>query len=94
MLAQYAHLGRDPHAAHIDRQSYDAENAETTKFLDELARGEGIHVARPSERLCDADRCELYVGDKVLYFDENHLSLTGARYVLPVYASVFGGARL
>lgn len=89
MLAQFAHRGRDLSSAFIERVRFEAGNAETVRFLDALTQPALIVAARPSDRLCSIQRCEVMVDDQVLYFDENHLSLTGARYILPIFEPLF-----
>ncbi|MBS0234626.1 MAG: acyltransferase [Proteobacteria bacterium] len=62
------------------------------KVLDVLARLdhiEGVSVVYPDRALCD-DRICPYLKDNIgLYFDDNHLSVAGARELRPVYAQMF-----
>lgn len=89
LLARYAHVGRDVHEPHIDRARFDSQNAATTAVLDKLVADGVAAAARPHEALCDEARCKLMEGDAVLYFDDAHLSLAGARHVMPQLASIW-----
>lgn len=89
MLAQYAHLGRDPEAAFIQRSSFDEENAAIVPFLDQLVASQELIAARPADLLCHEDRCDLMADGQVLYFDEHHLSLAGVRRVMPAFRVAF-----
>jgi hypothetical protein len=75
MLARYALLDNDLRRAHIDRAGYDADNRDTIAALD-------------AELLCTAARCEVLVEDKVMYFDDLHLSVAGATYLMPAFRAV------
>ena len=56
------------------------------------AGGEILLVAiRPTDVLCPAADCLGYANDKVLFFDEHHLSLSGARAVASLFADVIAG---
>jgi len=73
-------LGRDPMGVGMARAQFDRENGRTIAELDGFAREHGLAVLRPSDVLCDATRCHVYdekVG--VLYFNGQHLSMSGAR---------------
>ena len=83
ILARLVELGRSPGEAAIVRADYDAANRRTTTTLDTLVQHPGIRGAHPERALCDADRCKVLVDGQVLYFDADHLSLAGARLVLP-----------
>ncbi len=39
----------------------------------------------PHKKLCDGERCLVYKDGNVLYFDDDHLSLEGAREILPLF---------
>jgi hypothetical protein len=44
----------------------------------------------PHERLCSQSSCAVFADGKVLYSDDDHLSLDGARYVGDQFEPVFG----
>jgi peptidoglycan/LPS O-acetylase OafA/YrhL len=88
LLAQKEHAGVDPRTVFIEKSFWQSDNAEAIATLDRLVRDGGGRViaARVEALLCaDGTRCLLMNGDDVLYYDENHLSLAGARFVLPAF---------
>lgn len=85
LLARAAMRGRAPATAAIARGAYDAENRATIAALDELTARPGIAAIRIADRLCDATRCPLYADGRVLYFDDRHLSVAGATFVMPLF---------
>jgi peptidoglycan/LPS O-acetylase OafA/YrhL len=62
---------------------YLAENAPGIAFYDRLLQRERVYAFRPAEAVCSQGFCPLYRADVgVLYFNGNHLSITGARFAL------------
>ncbi len=49
--------------------------------LDSLPFGASLHAVKPFEILCDGEYCPAVGGDKALYFDDNHLSISGAMLI-------------
>ncbi|MCR6658306.1 MAG: acyltransferase [Asticcacaulis sp.] len=73
-------LGRDPLSVGMSRAQFDRENGRTIAALDDFARSHDLAVLRPSDVLCDAQRCRVYdPASGVLYFNGQHLSMAGAR---------------
>jgi peptidoglycan/LPS O-acetylase OafA/YrhL len=52
-----------------------------------IAARRGASVIRPAAALCAAGSCAAIVGGEALYFDDNHLSMPGARRVLAFEAA-------
>ncbi|CAL4868695.1 hypothetical protein MMA231_02984 [Asticcacaulis sp. MM231] len=72
-------LGRDPAGVGMRRAQFETEHGRTISELDAFSAAHGLEVLRPSEVLCDAERCRVYQAQKgVLYFNGQHLSLKGA----------------
>jgi peptidoglycan/LPS O-acetylase OafA/YrhL len=46
--------------------------------LDSLPFGEKLHAIKPFELLCSSDFCPAVLNGEALYFDDNHLSVSGA----------------
>jgi hypothetical protein len=40
-----------------------------------------LHLVDPTAALCDANVCRAEIGGKLMYRDDNHLSIEGSRYV-------------
>jgi len=50
--------------------------------LNTLPFDESLHAIRPLEILCDGNYCPAVKDNKALYFDDHHLSLAGAEYLV------------
>ena len=84
-------LGRDPLTVGMSRARYDQENGQTIAALDAFSQSHNLATLRPSDVLCDAQRCHVYApalkhrsgsatqNAGVLYFNGQHLSMAGAR---------------
>ncbi|WP_438846393.1 acyltransferase family protein [Asticcacaulis taihuensis] len=79
-------LGRDPLKVGMSRAQFDRENGRTIAALDEFARAHNLTVVRPSDVLCDAQRCRVYdLAAGVLYFNGQHLGMKGASLMIPAF---------
>jgi hypothetical protein len=78
-LAREAILGQKPenYVFRPDMQKLQDLDAK----LESVAESEGARFVSPSSVLCDGDRCKADIDGEVLYFDDNHLSVSGARLV-------------
>lgn len=77
------YLGADPGTARIGaitRPYYEARNRVFLDWLASLPRG--VAVLDPAAVLCDVEMCDAVQGRAALYFDNNHLSMAGARLVV------------
>ena len=52
------------------------------------ALGSSAHVIDPATRLCASGICQCALGEHALYIDSNHLSLTGAQLIEPVFEAI------
>jgi peptidoglycan/LPS O-acetylase OafA/YrhL len=62
-----------------------------------LARQGVLHFVDPKELLCGGDSCKFESGGNLLYWDTDHLSWAGAKFVAPVIDGCFrdfGNARI
>ena len=80
-LARAAVLHLDPSVISISTASYLDRNRPYLDGLDRLAHEFHLSVVKPSDKICSASRCEAYGGGVSLYFDDNHLSVSGARFI-------------
>ncbi len=64
---------------------YMKEQAVYFGIFDGLKKDGGVTVVYPHHMLCDAARCRVDYGGDALYFDDNHLSVQGARYLEPLF---------
>lgn len=60
---------------------YNNRNAFIIKKLDTLAYGENLHAVKPLEIICDSVFCPAVKDNKALYFDDDHLSISGAELI-------------
>jgi hypothetical protein len=75
--------GQPPERFGIGTAEYHAANRPFFAMLDRLSARLKAERLLPEQSLCDAQLCAAYrEGVGVLYFDDLHLSLTGARHVL------------
>ncbi len=88
-LARAAHRGDDIATLGLPRGAFDAQRARIVRALDAIRTDARIAMVDPSRRLCDPVRCRIFAAGHALYFDDDHLSLSGARYVAPVFAPYF-----
>lgn len=67
----------------VTQRDFTLLNAPYQALLDRLAPALGADRVVPAARLCQSGLCRAYRADTgVLYFDDLHPSLTGARYIL------------
>jgi hypothetical protein len=82
MLGLHAARGADPASWGLPRAEYDRREGAKIAFLDELAAATRADALHPEQVLCDARLCRAYAPKwGALYFNQNHLSVTGARLV-------------
>jgi peptidoglycan/LPS O-acetylase OafA/YrhL len=83
VIGLMAGRGADPSAFGTPRDRHDAEMSAVVASLDALTARTGAARFTPASVLCRDGLCPGYrPGDGVLYFDAEHLSLTGARLVV------------
>ena len=72
-------LGRDPRGIGMTLAQYQADNARTLAELDAFTKAHNIAALRPADVLCDPAFCHVFRPDLgVLYFNAQHLGVTGA----------------
>ncbi|MGV8930413.1 MAG: acyltransferase family protein [Brevundimonas sp.] len=87
-------FGRDPAAVGLGTAEYDRANAVLVARLSAFAAEHDIAVLNSRDLLCRADLCPVYDPDVgMLYFDHVHLSLTGARLLVPPLMRTIEGPR-
>lgn len=58
-------------------------------LLDTAQAATAADILKPHQQLCERGRCFFYRDGVVNYYDEHHLSLTGAALLMPLFAPVF-----
>ncbi|MBL8536238.1 MAG: acyltransferase [Hyphomonadaceae bacterium] len=86
VLGLMAARGQPLESAGLAYAAYIEENGPGIAFYDDLARRTGALPFKPAEVVCDGAFCPVYrPGIGVLYFNGNHLSISGARYALSAF---------
>ncbi|MET0364215.1 MAG: acyltransferase family protein [Sphingobium sp.] len=82
-LARISSQGGDPARFTIARTIYDKRQLQALSLLDQLGRQRGLRRVYPEDALCNGTGCLTSVHGQPLYFDSHHLSIPGARLLLP-----------
>jgi len=61
---------------------YDERNKNVIPNLNVIAKRYGAKAIKPKEILCDNQFCTVIHNNKIIYFDDDHLSVTGAELIL------------
>lgn len=72
------------------RAKFEEENASVVSELDSLTQKKGVLRVKTGEILCTEHDCPGGDGREVLYFDDQHLSVTGARKLAPAIVRLLG----
>lgn len=88
MIALDAMRGIDPASLRLDRAAYEQGYGGIIAFFDGLIHPH-VHKIDLTRILCDRRFCATFANGKVLYRDDRHLSLAGARYVAPAFTPLF-----
>jgi len=97
-LARAAYRGANLEMIGLAREAFEAQRSPFVRALDAIRTDRRIGMVDPSRRLCDESRCRTFAEGRALYFDDDHLSLSGARYVgsafVPFFRSIDDAADL
>jgi peptidoglycan/LPS O-acetylase OafA/YrhL len=85
MVAETDHVG-------ITRQWYEQRNRYVLDHLKQLPWGNDLTFVDPTAVLCGPVNCKSVIGSKAMYFDADHLSVSGARLVMSQIATFLGSA--
>lgn len=89
-LARAAKRGTPLEDLGMSRASFDAQRAPLVRALDAIRTDSRIQMVDPASRLCTREHCRVYANGHALYFDDDHLSVQGVRYLAPAFARFFG----
>jgi hypothetical protein len=78
-VARWTAKGHDPNDFSFKYGAKEVADVET--HLDEIATAQGAIFVPVSPELCSGGGCKPYADGAVLYFDNNHLSMSGAQLV-------------
>jgi peptidoglycan/LPS O-acetylase OafA/YrhL len=72
------------------RAEFEARQRATLAILNRVAARHGATVVPVHEALCNASTCRVVSRDsRPLYYDDDHLSFTGGREIMPVLRTIF-----
>ncbi|HSO82218.1 SGNH hydrolase domain-containing protein [Thiocapsa sp.] len=91
-LAEAVLDGRDPNLIRQPLEQFHADQSGVFAMLDGLDRHPSLIRIYPHQVLCPGSDCLFYRDGRVLYYDDNHLSVTGAALLRPLLAPLFDGA--
>lgn len=63
----------------VSREFHRRRNAFIRAAIDRLDRRPGVDVIDPADAVCNSNRCASLIDGASMYFDDNHLSVAGAR---------------
>ncbi|WP_193754352.1 acyltransferase family protein [Microbulbifer sp. Q7] len=73
-------LGAGPPVSRVEKRHRQAD-----KVIDLVAERHGVYTLNPREMMCD-DNCQIAIDGKLLYRDDDHLTVFAARQLLPALA--------
>lgn len=91
-MARAAQLGRTADLA-TALATYHQRHAHTWAAQDTAQTTCGAHLLNPLPHLCDGQFCQAADAGKPRYYDDNHLTETGNRRLVPLFANAFGNTR-
>ncbi len=87
-LARYAAFGADISSFTIDEPAFLRRNSYAFALLDSLTDAKVGRIF-PHSKLCHEAACLVYANGAPLYYDRQHLTLDGARYLAPLFEDLF-----
>lgn len=73
----------------VSMEEYAKRHALVIQAQDQAKAQCGITILDPLPHLCPDGRCQAVVDSRSMYFDDDHLSLYGARHLTPMFATIF-----
>ena len=74
---------------YIPFDQYMARNKLVWDAQDRAAKHCGVKILNPIPYLCDAEKCYGTQNGSILYFDDDHLSETGNKLLIPMFKEIF-----
>jgi peptidoglycan/LPS O-acetylase OafA/YrhL len=73
----------------MTRAAYEDQQRSATQIFARFQQLYGLRILKPEDVLCGSGRCAIAQGEAPLYRDIEHLSITGAMTVAPIFEAVF-----
>lgn len=80
-LARMVDQGRRPEDFTRPADYYRSRHRDTFAMLDGLPYGAHLKAFHPEKDICKGKRCMVYARGEVLYWDDDHLSIEGAKFL-------------
>lgn len=90
-LARSMIWGKSPEAS-VRRVEYEAINRPFMAAQDQARQRCGVRILDPWNYLCARDKCDGIREGRSLYYDDDHLSESGNRYLVPMFSRVYEDA--
>lgn len=88
-LSRQAMISSDIKEASITIDRYEKRNLAILKILERAHLKCGVHLLNPKQSLCKEGYCLGSEQGKPLYFDDDHLSETGNKKLVPLFSTIF-----
>jgi hypothetical protein len=89
MLAKMMEHGRSPAELTLPLADHKARHAFVAELFDSLSDSPNLIRVRPAQTLCPEGKCRTYAEGKPLYKDADHLTIWGARKLLPLFEPIY-----
>jgi peptidoglycan/LPS O-acetylase OafA/YrhL len=64
-------------------EEYYQQNIKIQPYLDDVVNATGVPVIYPKDTLCFEGKCKFYIEGVITHFDDDHLSMSGAKLFVP-----------
>lgn len=82
-------LGHDIHAVQITLEEYHKRNRLVWEAQDKAVKQCGVKILNPLPYLCDDQYCYGSKNGRPLYYDDDHLSEYGNKFLVPMFEEIF-----
>ncbi|MCG9023967.1 acyltransferase [Laribacter hongkongensis] len=83
-------IASQPVGVSISQADYFSRHNEARMMLGRVARKCGANILDPMEYLCDGIRCYGNAANQPIYMDDDHLSDSGNKKLIPMFEKIFG----
>lgn len=73
---------------YITKEEYQSRAGKIRDIINDVAKECGSHVLDPSEYLCSEDKCHGVINDRPIYYDSDHLSEYGNKFLVPMFDTI------
>lgn len=73
---------------YITKEEYQKRSGKIRDIINNVAKECNAHVLDPSEYLCSEDKCHGVINDRPIYYDSDHLSEYGNKFLVPMFDTI------